>query len=340
MLQLAQDPDADALLDRDPLALLIGMLLDQQFPMERAFAGPAGLARRLGVDRLDARALAEYDPEALAAVFTGPPALHRYPAAMAGRVQALAALLVDRYDGDAAALWRDAPDGATLLRRLKALPGFGAQKAQIFVALLGKQRGVTPPGWREAAGAYGDDGSFRSVADVVDGASLVRVREFKQAAKAQKKARRHGAEPARATVGARSRCTAVARWVNEGAGRRFGHIGAVPHRRGAIVSQPQRRPDSSSPDPVLITDAARSYEEELEGPQAPVRRDDGHAGAVHGAGRGLLPDPVAGGDAPGHLDPAAVDGRAHRERPPAPQERDRQPLPRPTGGRWRPVRTP
>ena len=103
MLQLAQDPDADALLDRDPLALLIGMLLDQQFPMERAFAGPAGLARRLGVDRLDARALAEYDPEALAAVFTGPPALHRYPAAMAGRVQALAALLVDQYDGDAAA---------------------------------------------------------------------------------------------------------------------------------------------------------------------------------------------------------------------------------------------
>ena len=188
VLQLAQDPDADALLDRDPLALLIGMLLDQQFPMERAFAGPAGLARRLGVDRLDARALAEYDPEALAALFTGPPALHRYPAAMAGRVQALAALLVDHYDGDAAGLWRDVPDGATLLRRIKALPGFGAQKAQIFVALLGKQRGVTPPGWREAAGAYGDDGSFRSVADVVDGASLVRVREFKQAAKAQKKA--------------------------------------------------------------------------------------------------------------------------------------------------------
>ena len=190
MLQLAQDPDADALLDRDPLALLIGMLLDQQFPMERAFAGPAGLARRLGVDRLDARALAEYDPEALAAVFTGPPALHRYPAAMAGRVQALAALLVDRYDGDAAALWRDAPDGATLLRRVRALPGFGAQKAQIFVALLGKQRGVTPPGWREAAGAYGDDGSYRSVADVVDGESLARVREFKQAAKAEKKAAR------------------------------------------------------------------------------------------------------------------------------------------------------
>jgi uncharacterized HhH-GPD family protein len=187
-LQLAQDRDADALLDRDPLALLIGMLLDQQFPMERAFAAPAGLAQRLGVDRLDARALAEYDPDALAAVFAGPPALHRYPAAMAGRVQALAALVVERYDGDAAGLWRDVPDGATLLRRLKALPGFGAQKAQIFVALLGKQRGVTPAGWREAAGAYGEDGSHRSVADVVDPASLARVREFKQAAKAKARA--------------------------------------------------------------------------------------------------------------------------------------------------------
>ena len=188
MLQIAQDPEADALLDRDPFALLVGMLLDQQFPMERAFAAPAGLAARLHVDRLDPAAIAAHDPDALAALFTGPPALHRYPAAMAGRVQALAALLVDHYDGDAAGLWRDVPDGATLLRRIKALPGFGAQKAQIFVALLGKQRGVTPPGWREAAGAYGDDGSFRSVADVVDGASLIRVREFKQAAKAQKKA--------------------------------------------------------------------------------------------------------------------------------------------------------
>ena len=187
-LYITGDIEADGLLNTNGAALLIGMLLDQQFPMERAFAGPAGLARRLGVDHLDARALAEHDPEALAALFTGPPALHRYPAAMAGRVQALAALVVDRYDGDTAALWRDAPDGATLLRRLKALPGFGTQKAQIFVALLGKQRGVTPPGWREAAGAYGDVGSFRSVADVVDGASLVRVREFKQAAKAQKKA--------------------------------------------------------------------------------------------------------------------------------------------------------
>ena len=187
MLQLAQDPDADALLDRDPLALLIGMLLDQQFPMERAFAGPAGLARRLGVDRLDARALAEYDPEALAAVFTGPPALHRYPAAMAGRVQALAALLVDHYDGDAAGLWRDVPDGTTLLRRIKALPGFGAQKAQIFVALLGKQYGVTPPGWREAAGDFGPEGAYKSVADIRDAESLGRVREYKKQLKAAEK---------------------------------------------------------------------------------------------------------------------------------------------------------
>jgi uncharacterized HhH-GPD family protein len=187
VLQLAQEPEADDLLDRDPFALLMGMLLDQQFPMERAFAAPAGLARRLGVDRLDPAAIAAHDPEALAALFAGPPALHRYPAAMAARVQALAVLVLDRYGGDASALWRDAPDGVSLLRRLTALPGFGTQKAQIFTALLGKQRGVTPSGWREAAGAYGEEGSYRSVADVVDAASLQRVREFKQRAKAEKK---------------------------------------------------------------------------------------------------------------------------------------------------------
>ncbi len=194
MLQLAQDPEADALLDRDPFALLVGMLLDQQFPMERAFAAPAGLAHRLGVDRLDPAAIAAHDPDALAALFAGPPALHRYPAAMAGRVQALAALVVERYAGDAAGLWRDVPDGAALLRRLTALPGFGRQKAQIFVALLGKQRGVVPPGWREAAGAYGEEGSSRSVADVVDGASLARVRASKQAAKAAQKTARKAAQ--------------------------------------------------------------------------------------------------------------------------------------------------
>ena len=150
-LCLAQDADADALLDRDPLALLIGMLLDQQFPMERAFAGPRLLADRLGVDTLSAGDLAEADPEQLARVFQGPPAIHRYPGAMAARAQDLCRLLVERYDGRAERLWADVPDGATLLRRIGQLPGFGAQKAKILVALLGKQYGVTPPGWREAA---------------------------------------------------------------------------------------------------------------------------------------------------------------------------------------------
>jgi uncharacterized HhH-GPD family protein len=184
---LAQDADADALLDRDPLALLIGMLLDQQFPMERAFAGPGLIAQRLGVTELDARALAGYDPEALVQIFRGPPAVHRYPGSMAGRVQALASAIVERYDGDAARLWTGVDDGRELFRRIADLPGFGTQKAQIFTALLGKQRGVTPPGWREAAGGYGEEGVHRSVADVVDAASLAQVREYKQAKKAAAK---------------------------------------------------------------------------------------------------------------------------------------------------------
>jgi uncharacterized HhH-GPD family protein len=184
---LAQDADADALLDRDPLALLIGMLLDQQFPMERAFAGPGLIAQRLGVSELDARELAAYDPEALVQIFRGPPAVHRYPGSMAGRVQALAAAVVEQYDGDASRIWSGVEDGRELFRRLAALPGYGTQKAQIFTALLGKQRGVTPPGWREAAGGYGEEGVHRSVADVVDAASLAQVREYKQAKKAEMK---------------------------------------------------------------------------------------------------------------------------------------------------------
>lgn len=187
-LQLSQDQDADALLDRDPLALLIGMLLDQQIPMEHAFWAPAELARRLGRDHLDAHVIADHDPEALIALFATPRALHRYPKAMAGRVQALCTALVETYDGDVTLVWRDAADGKELYSRLVALPGFGPQKAQIFTALLGKQRGVTPPGWREAAGGYGEDGVHKSVADVVDPASLAKVREFKQAAKAAAKA--------------------------------------------------------------------------------------------------------------------------------------------------------
>lgn len=187
-LRLSQNADADALLERDPLALLIGMLLDQQVPMEHAFWAPAELANRLGRDRLDAAELAGYDPEALVAIFATPRALHRYPKSMAGRVQALCAAIVEQYDGEVTRMWDGVPDGAELRRRLIALPGYGMQKAQIFTALLGKQRGVTPPGWREAAGAYGEEGVYRSVADVVDAESLAKVRETKQAAKAAAKA--------------------------------------------------------------------------------------------------------------------------------------------------------
>ena len=182
-LRIAQDDAADELLGRDPLALLIGMLLDQQFPMERAFGAPRLLADRLGVPTLSAAQLAECDPEVLQRHFQGPPALHRYPGSMATRTQDVARLLVERYDGRAEALWADVPDGATLLRRIGELPGFGAQKAKIFLALLGKQYGVTPPGWREAAGDYGQEGSRRSVADITGPDSLAEVRAFKQAAK-------------------------------------------------------------------------------------------------------------------------------------------------------------
>ena len=182
-LRIAQDDAADELLSRDPLALLVGMLLDQQFPMERAFGSPRLLADRLGVSELAAPALAASDPEELTRVFQGPPALHRYPGSMAGRTQDLCRLLVERYDGRPENLWNDAPDGATLLRRLGELPGFGAQKAKIFLALLGKQCGVTPSGWREAAGDYGQEGSRRSVADITGPASLAEVRATKQAMK-------------------------------------------------------------------------------------------------------------------------------------------------------------
>ncbi len=188
ILRLTQDPAADELLGRDPLALLIGMLLDQQFPMERAFSGPRLLADRMGVDTLSAADLADADPEQVTAWFQGPPAVHRYPGSMAARTQALCRLLVEHYDGRAEALWADVPDGATLRKRVGQLPGFGAQKARIFVALLGKQYGVTPPGWREAAGDYGQEGSRRSVADVTGPESLAEVRAFKQEAKRAAKA--------------------------------------------------------------------------------------------------------------------------------------------------------
>jgi uncharacterized HhH-GPD family protein len=178
--------DADALLSSDPLALLLGMLLDQQIAMETAFEGPKKIRDRVG--SLDAQTLAAYDPEALAEVFRQTPAVHRFPGSMAARVQALCAALVQDWGGDAESLWtRDHPDGPTVLKRLESLPGFGAQKSRIFLALLGKQYGVTPAGWREAAGSYGEEGSFRSVADIVDPDSLTKVRETKRAAKAAAK---------------------------------------------------------------------------------------------------------------------------------------------------------
>jgi len=182
-LRLAQNPEADELLARDPLALLLGMLLDQRVPLEWAFGAPYRLAQRLGQDSLDAGEIAAYEPEAFTRLMVGPPALHRYPAVMAGRVQALCRHLTEAYGGDAAAVWRDAESGQELLRRLRALPGFGEQKARIFVALLGKQLGVCPPGWREAAGPYGEEDARRSAADVTDADSLAEVRAFKQAAK-------------------------------------------------------------------------------------------------------------------------------------------------------------
>jgi uncharacterized HhH-GPD family protein len=181
------DAEANALLDRDPLAVVIGLTLDQQITMEKAFTSPWVLVQRLG-HAPTAAELADFDPEALIAIFAQPPALHRFPKAMATRVQEVCRVLVDQYDGDAAALWRDAPDGADLFKRILALPGFGKQMAQILVALLGKQYGVQPPGWREAAGGYGEVEAYRSVADIVDEESLAKVRSYKKQAKAEAKA--------------------------------------------------------------------------------------------------------------------------------------------------------
>jgi uncharacterized HhH-GPD family protein len=181
-LCLAQRADADALLSRDPLALLIGMVLDQQMPLEWAFTGPLTLTDRLG-HALDVTELAEYDPEALAKIFATPPAIHRFPGSMAGRVQQLCQLIVSEYAGDPTAIWTGAKNGAELRKRVEALPGFGAHKAKIFVALLGKQLAVTPRGWREAAGDFGKRGTLLSVADITDGATLLKVREAKKQAK-------------------------------------------------------------------------------------------------------------------------------------------------------------
>lgn len=187
-LVIAQDPAADELLSTDDFALLVGMALDQQFPMEHAFRGPQKLAERMG--GFDIRKIANADPEEFEELAATPPAIHRYGRSMGRRVQELARYIVEHYDGKTSALWTEGdPDGKEVLKRLKALPGFGDQKARIFLALLGKQEGLRAKGWREAAGAYGEEGSRRSVADVTDAESLTQVREFKKQAKAAAKSK-------------------------------------------------------------------------------------------------------------------------------------------------------
>jgi uncharacterized HhH-GPD family protein len=193
-LFLTGDSEADELLAIDPNALLLGMVLDQQVTMEKAFAGPAVIAERMG-GRLDVAAIAHSDPETFAAICAQRPAVHRFPGAMAKRVQATCQVLMDSYGGSAENIWADVANGAELHDRIAALPGFGAQKAAIFTALLGKQYGVHPPGWEQAAGPYGEPGSFRSVADVVDPTSLEKVRASKKAAKAAAKANRAAGPP-------------------------------------------------------------------------------------------------------------------------------------------------
>lgn len=184
-LAVTGDPAADELVNTDPLALLIGMILDQQIPLERAFHAPLELKERLG-GALDAHEIAAVDPDRLAATFATQPALHRFPSSMATRVRDACQHLVDTYDGEAARLWHEAGDGADLLQRVKAVPGFGDQKARIFVALLAKRLGVQPPGWEQAAGDYAKEGT-RSVADIDSRAALEQVRAYKREMKARAK---------------------------------------------------------------------------------------------------------------------------------------------------------
>jgi uncharacterized HhH-GPD family protein len=188
-LHLTGDKEADAVISRDPLALLIGMVLDQQVTMEKAFWAPSELARRMGGGPLDAAAIAGTDPERFASLFKEKPALHRFPGSMANRVQEVCRIVVEEYGGKADAVWKGLPDGATLITRLTALPGFGEQKARIFAALLGKQLGIQPTGWRTATKPFGEEGSSLSVADITDADSLAKVRAHKQAMKAKARAK-------------------------------------------------------------------------------------------------------------------------------------------------------
>lgn len=175
-LHFTEDEEANRLLARDGLALLIGMLLDQQFPMERAFYGPQLLKKRMGED-LDAARIAGWDPDALEAIFRGPPALHRYPSSMAKRTRELCQVIVDRYGGRAEQIWETTQDGEELLSRLKALPGFGEAKSRIFVGVLGKRMGVRPEGWEPIAA------DWPSIADVAGFDDVAILREQKKAMK-------------------------------------------------------------------------------------------------------------------------------------------------------------
>jgi len=192
VLHLSGDPEADQLISEDPLALLIGMVLDQQIPLERAFSSPRDLRQRLG-GKLDVTTIAEMAPDELAAVFSQRPALHRFPASNAERVQQLCQIIARDYDNDAMRVWADATSGPELLGRVKSLPGFGEQKAKIFVALLGKQLGARPPGWQEACRPFGDPATFYSVADITGPESLARVRAHKAQMKTAAKATRRSA---------------------------------------------------------------------------------------------------------------------------------------------------
>jgi uncharacterized HhH-GPD family protein len=186
-IHITGDADADQVLTDDPFALLVGMMLDQQYPMDHAFRGPHKVLTRFG--SLEPSAIAAADPDEFAALCSTPPAIHRYGRSMAARLQALAEVVEQQYAGRAERIWTEASTGKELLTRMQELPGFGKQKAQIFVALLAKQLGVRPEGWEQVVGAYAEDG-YRSVADVTDPASLQKVRDFKKAKKAEAKAAR------------------------------------------------------------------------------------------------------------------------------------------------------
>ena len=243
-LRLSGNPEADALLSKDPLALLIGMVLAQQVPLEWAFAGPAELRRRLGRD-LDAKEIAAMDPEALAAAFSARPALHRYPGSMAGRVQELSRLLVENYGGKADGVWKEAASGTELLSRVRELPGFGEQKAKIFVALLGKQLAVRPAGWQEVSVPYGDTGTHCSVADITDQASLDRVRAFKQEMKAKNKAAAAKKSPT-ATKSTATKAPATKAPAKK--------AGAIPAKKAAVKKPTTKK---AGPKKVAARSAAR-----------------------------------------------------------------------------------